>query len=218
MPSATPGGCRRMLASCRGSCLTAGAACMPMRSCRLSWPSSSWTSMCSLRTCSATHSLPVRVSLEVVSQRDGSSGRPVRNARSGQGETCSVLRSGRGFGARWFSAADWAARVRASVAPGTPGAGRCYDLVGDVARGSGSGRGGLGAFWSAGVRWAMSWPSRPSRMAWRPNSKLCSGAAPYPAAALSRRARSRGTARRPTASRPGRVEGRPPGRVPPAAR
>jgi hypothetical protein len=47
-----------------------------------------------------------------------------------------------------------------------------------VARGSWSGRGGLGAFWSAGVRWAMSWASRPSRMAWRPNSKLCSGAAP----------------------------------------
>jgi hypothetical protein len=55
---------------------------------------------------------------------------------------------------------------------------RCYDLVGDVAGGSWSWRDGLGAFWSVGVRWAMRWASRPSRMAWRPNSKLCSGAAP----------------------------------------
>src|ERR1039457_4431496 len=39
------------------------------------------------------------------------------------------------------------------------------------------------AFWPAGVRRGVGWACRPSRMAWRPNSKVLSGAAPEPAAA-----------------------------------
>jgi len=38
-------------------------------------------------------------------------------------------------------------------------------------------RGGLRALWPAGVRRVVSWASRPSKMAWSPNSKLCSGVA-----------------------------------------